>query len=78
MPVEPPGPPETLRFEEALTALEQIVEALESGQLSLEEAVDLFEKGVLLAKACGDRLAAVKLRVTRIEDLLGVPSADEP
>ena len=41
-----------LRFEDCLTRLEQIVSALESGNLPLEESLKVFEEGVALARRC--------------------------
>ena len=39
-----------MSFEKALSELEETVEKLEKGDLSLDESLDLFEKGVSLAK----------------------------
>lgn len=39
-----------MSFEKALSELEETVEKLEKGELSLDESLDLFEKGVGLAK----------------------------
>lgn len=54
-------------FEEALKALEQAVERLESGDLSLEDALQSFEEGVRNAAICRQSLKAVE---TRMELLL--------
>lgn len=43
---------ENMKFEEALKRLEKIVEKLESGELSLEESLQIFEEGVKLASSC--------------------------
>lgn len=50
-------------FEGALTALESIVKQLESGELPLEQALELFENGLGLARRCQDQLASVERRV---------------
>ncbi len=50
-------------FEENLRALEQSVERLESGELSLEESLKLFEEGVKRAGLCQKMLQAVEQRV---------------
>ena len=42
-----------LKFEAALQRLEQIVDQLEAGNLSLEESLQVFEEGVGLARHCG-------------------------
>jgi exodeoxyribonuclease VII small subunit len=50
-------------FESALTELEQVVDRLESGELSLEEALAAFEKGVGLVKYCNQKLNEVEKKV---------------
>ena len=41
-----------LRFEDAVARLEEIVNGLEKGDLSLEESLKMFEEGVRLSKSC--------------------------
>jgi len=41
-----------LTFEDCLARLEQIVSALESGNLPLEESLKVFEEGIALARRC--------------------------
>ncbi len=41
-----------LKFEDCLARLEQIVSALESGNLPLEESLQVFEEGIALARRC--------------------------
>lgn len=55
-----------LNFEEALAALENVVRALEGGQVPLEQSIDLYERGEALRKHCDSRLKAAELRVERI------------
>ena len=43
-------------FEAALSRLEQIVVALEKGDLSLEESLKLYEEGISRARLCQERL----------------------
>ena len=43
-------------FEEALAKLEQITNALEEGDLSLEESLKHFDEGVQLAEQCNNKL----------------------
>jgi exodeoxyribonuclease VII small subunit len=50
-------------FEDALHDLEGIVEKLETGDLSLEEALGAFEEGVSLVRYLEDTLVAVEKRV---------------
>ena len=52
-----------LTFEECLARLEQIVAALESGNLPLEESLKVFEEGVALARHCGRYLEDAERRI---------------
>jgi exodeoxyribonuclease VII small subunit len=62
-------------FEEALKRLTAIVERLESGELSLEQSLALFEEGTRLSRASQARLDAAEKRV---EELLAVNVRGEP
>lgn len=53
-------------FEVALEELERRVRRLESGEVSLEEALSLFEEGVELARTCHEQLEAAELRVSTL------------
>jgi len=50
-------------FEESLKELEQIVDQLEAGDLSLERSLDLFEQGVRLSRECQKRLDHAERKV---------------
>ena len=52
-----------LKFEDCLARLEQIVTALESGNLPLEESLKVFEEGVGLARQCGRYLEDAERRI---------------
>lgn len=51
------------KFESALEDLEQVVEQLESGELSLEDSLAAFEKGVGLVKFCNQKLNEVERKI---------------
>ena len=51
------------KFEVALEELEGVVEQLESGDLSLEDSLAAFEKGVGLVKYCNQKLTDVEKRI---------------
>ena len=53
-------------FEELRAELEQIVEQLESGEISLEDSVALFEKGVGLTRQCAKILDDAQQKVTML------------
>lgn len=55
-----------MKFEEALKELEETVKKLESGETSLEEAMELFEKGVALTRQCSKLLEGAELKVTKL------------
>lgn len=50
-------------FEDDLAALERIVTQLESGDLSLDQALQAFESGVKLTRQCQDALASAEQKV---------------
>jgi exodeoxyribonuclease VII small subunit len=54
---------EQIGLEEALDSLEQIVEVLEEGKMTLEESLDLYEKGMALVKLCNGRLESAQKRI---------------
>ena len=54
-------------FEDALERLEALVDALEDGDLELEESLSRFEEGVRLVRSCSDRLRQAELRVKQLE-----------
>jgi exodeoxyribonuclease VII small subunit len=50
-------------FEATLGRLQQIVEALEAGELTLDQSLELFEEGVKLSRQCTQMLETAKKRV---------------
>ncbi len=80
---------EKKKFEDALEELENVVEQLESGDLSLDNSLATFEKGVRLVKFCNQKLTEVekkiellvkerdgKLQLTPLDDLGGVDAGE--
>lgn len=53
----------TVRFEESLSELEQLVERMEKGNLPLEDSLKLFERGVLLTRSCQKALKDAEQKV---------------
>jgi len=53
-------------YEDSLQRLEAIVERLESGKLTLDESLRLFEEGTRLTKVCQKRLSEAELRIERL------------
>ena len=52
-----------LSFEKSLETLEKIVEELEGGELTLDEALERYERGVAAHKECTGILAAAEKRI---------------
>jgi exodeoxyribonuclease VII small subunit len=55
-----------MSFEQALKALEDVVRRLETGEVPLEESIDLYERGETLRKHCQARLDAAQARIEKI------------
>jgi exodeoxyribonuclease VII small subunit len=53
-------------FETSMSRLEDIVQALEQGEASLEESIALYEEGAKLAKELNETLAHAELRIQQI------------
>ena len=59
-------------FEDSIKRLEDIVEALERGDVPLDKALSLYEEGVQLSRECSQRLKAAELRIkTLSKDVKG-------
>ncbi len=69
---------EKLSFEEAFAELEKVVQQLEAGDLTLDQAMTLFERGMALATQCNAQLDAAELRVQQLVPTTGehVPYED--
>lgn len=68
-----------LPFEEALAELEEIVKALERGDVALDKSIALYERGAALKAHCDKLLKAAEARVEKITtDASGKPSGTEP
>lgn len=53
-------------YEELTVALEEVLERLEQGDLSLDAALATYEQGVVLVRACNDLLDRAELRVSEL------------
>ena len=69
----------TLSFEDALKRLEEIVRKLESGEASLDAAIELYGEGDRLKQQCEARLKAAQMRIEQIQlGPNGAPSGTAP
>ncbi len=57
-------------FEASLKELELIVSKLESGEVSLKESLDNFEKGTKLYKECKNELSLAEKRIAKLTESL--------
>ena len=66
-----PSTSDSPKFEEAMNHLQQIVGRLNQQDLSLDEALELYERGVHLARHSRDLLSQAETRVTHLRQSLG-------
>lgn len=52
-----------MTFEQAMERLELIAQKLESGDVPLEEAIELFQEGMTLSRLCGQKLEQVERKI---------------
>lgn len=64
-----------MSFENKLSRLEEIVAKMESGELSLDDSLKLFEEGVKLSRDCNKELSEAEQKV---QQLVGVDSNGDP
>ena len=61
-------------FEDSLSELEALVESMENGELSLEESLGAFERGIALTRNCQQALQAAEQKV----EILTARTPDAP
>jgi exodeoxyribonuclease VII small subunit len=65
-------------FEAALKRLEEIVQALEKGELSLDDSLKLYEEGISLSRICHQKLEEAEGKITvLLKNARGEPILDE-
>ncbi len=60
-------PPKSLKFEDAMRRLDQIIQALESGEIGIEESIERYEEAVRLAAHCRRILDEAEQRIRKIQ-----------
>lgn len=55
-------------FEKSIKELEKIANSLENEQISLDESIALFEKGVMLSKDCSEYLESAKQKIVALTE----------
>ena len=69
---------EELKFEKAMEKLEKIVEDLENGNISLEDALKKYEEGVKLSRICQQRLSQAEKKIEVLTKSLDGKLGKEP
>ncbi len=64
-------------FEKSLAELESLVQQLEKGELSLEDSLKQFERGVKLARGCQNALKTAELKVRELVQKNGIESLED-
>lgn len=81
MPKQLPKESKTLDFEASLNTLDSLVNKLEGGELSLEESLSAFEKGINLTRQCQQHLNNAEQKVSILvgkDDELQLADFDSP
>ncbi|AAO29356.1 exodeoxyribonuclease VII small subunit [Xylella fastidiosa subsp. fastidiosa] len=73
----PPDTSPVARFEQSLQELEQLVQNMETGALSLEQSLGAYERGIALYRECHQALEQAQLRVRILSDPMH-PDDGEP
>jgi exodeoxyribonuclease VII small subunit len=68
---------ENLSFEDSLNELEDIVQSLEKGELSLEDSMTLFERGLSLSQVSQSKLKEAEQKVQILMDNKGVSKLED-
>ncbi|HEX7037793.1 MAG TPA: exodeoxyribonuclease VII small subunit [Pseudomonadales bacterium] len=63
-----PGDAEPIDFERAVEELEELVDQMEAGQLSLEASLAAYERGVKLARLCQSALRSAELKISQLDE----------
>ncbi|MGE5586682.1 MAG: exodeoxyribonuclease VII small subunit [Clostridia bacterium] len=65
-------------FEKAMGALEETVSRLEAGELTLEESLEAFERGMSLVRMCRKKLDEAETRIAKLVETKGGELVTEP
>ena len=67
-----------IKFEEAMASLNTAVNKLESGELSLDESLKVFEEAIALIKVCNDKLNTAEQKVRILIEAADGVTTDAP
>ena len=55
-----------LKFEKAMTRLENIVEELERGDLDIDKSLEIFEEGIKMSRLCSKKLNEAEAKIEKL------------
>lgn len=67
-----------MKFEEAMLQLEKVVQQLETGDVQLEDSIDLYKKGMELSTFCQQKLQHAEKQLVSIVDKDGEKTSFDP
>jgi len=70
--------PEDVSYEDAVERIEELIDAIESGEIGLDESLKAFEEGMGLIKVCRARLETAEQRVAELLAEDDTPAGDSP
>lgn len=70
--------PKNLTFESAMNRLEEIVDAMESGEIGIEDSIQRYEEATALYAHCTQILGNAELRIRRIQTQIDAGPKIEP
>lgn len=69
---------DSMKFEEAMLQLEKVVQQLETGDVQLEDSIDLYKKGMELSTFCQQKLQHAEKQLVSIVDKDGEKTSFDP
>ena len=69
-------PSKKMNFEASIKELSKIVERLESGECTLDESIELFEKGIAISKDCSTLLEKARQKIVTLTEFEGMREND--
>ena len=55
-----------IKFEKAMSRLEQIVEELEKGELDIDKSLEIFEEGIKMSRVCSKKLNEAERKIEKL------------
>lgn len=55
-----------IKFEKAMSRLEQIVEELEKGELNIDRSLEIFEEGIKMSRVCSKKLNEAEQKIEKL------------